>query len=158
MSDPELLASGIEFAAAPDAVRRARRWTTAVLARSGPGDLVDTAVLLVSELVTNAIHAAGAAAEGSGRPDPDWIGLVIIRTSDIVRIEVSDPACLSFPDPGGHSADQEGGRGMQVIAALSKRWGLHATRAGKVVWSELAVGDSSLAGGEYQAELPRRAP
>jgi hypothetical protein len=60
MSDPELLSSGIEFAAAPDAVRYARHWTARLLAQSEPGDLVDAAVLLVSELVTNASAPRGA--------------------------------------------------------------------------------------------------
>jgi serine/threonine-protein kinase RsbW len=156
MSDPELLSSRIEFAAAPDAVRYARHWTARLLAESGPGDLVDAAVLLVSELVTNAIHASCAAAEAGECPDPGRIGLAILHTSDTVRIEVSDTARRSFPTAQEHAGD-EGGRGMRVIAALSKRWGLHVTPAGKVVWSE-ASNDFSLAGGEDTGELPPGAP
>ncbi len=123
--------------AAPSAVRSARRWTEGLLAQSGPGDLVDTAVLLVSELVTNAIQASCGAARGSGCPDPGRIELAIARRRATIRIEVSDSACRSFPELARHGADGEGGRGLQVIATLSQRWGCHAGPGGKVVWCEL---------------------
>jgi anti-sigma regulatory factor (Ser/Thr protein kinase) len=153
MSDPELLPSRIEIAAAPPAVRCARRWTADLLAQSGFGDLVDTAVLLVSELVTNAVRASIGAAHASSCPDPKQIDLSIARISDRIRIEVSDSAGRQFPVPTRHGADGEGGRGLQVIAALSKRWGCHTVPGGKVVWCELpTVTDAfSLAGREDPA-------
>ena len=61
---PESRRSRLELAVAPAAVRIARHWTAGQLAGTGPGpgradaDLVDSAVLAVSELVTNAIAAA----------------------------------------------------------------------------------------------------
>src|SRR6266702_2831581 len=62
---PESRRSRLELAVVPAAVRIARHWTAGQLAGTGPGpgradaDLVDSAVLAVSELVTNAIAAAG---------------------------------------------------------------------------------------------------
>jgi anti-sigma regulatory factor (Ser/Thr protein kinase) len=151
MSDPELgrpELGRLEFAAAPAAVGCARRWTAGLLAQSGPGDLVDTAVLLVSELVTNAVRASAAAPRGSGGPDhgsggPDHgqIELIIVRTSDMLRIEVYDSSLGSLPSPADHvvDSDGEGGRGLQVINALSERWGWRPAKGGKVVWCELPL-------------------
>ncbi len=61
---PQAHRSRLELAIAPSAVRIARQWTADQLAPAGPGhgaDLIDSAVLVVSELVTNAIAAAGRA-------------------------------------------------------------------------------------------------
>ena len=137
MSGHELLSSRIAFTAAPTAVRRARHWIAGQLVRTDPADLIDTAVLLVSELVTNAVHASVAAA--AGYADPRGIELTVARTRDTVRIEVADSACGSLPAPSDPSAEDESGRGMQVISALSKRWGCWSGQLGKVVWCELAA-------------------
>ena len=139
MSGHELLSSRIAFTAAPTAVRRARHWIAGQLARTDPPDLIDTAVLLVSELVTNAVHASVTAAAAVGHGDPRGIELTVARTRDTVRIEVADSACGSLPAPSDPSADDESGRGMQVISALSKRWGCWSGQLGKVVWCELAA-------------------
>jgi anti-sigma regulatory factor (Ser/Thr protein kinase) len=147
MPDPELFASRIELSAAPAAVRCARRWAAGRLAPAGPADLVDTAVLLVSELVTNAVHASCAASCAAAHDgecaDPGRIELSITRTSDTVRIEVADCAAGSLPTLAGHASDREGGRGMQVIDALSQRWGCHCAQHWKVVWCELPTADQA---------------
>jgi anti-sigma regulatory factor (Ser/Thr protein kinase) len=143
MSDSELLAS-IELPAVPAAVRSARRWTKGLLAPSCSGDLVDTAVLLVSELVSNAIQACCGAAYASGGPDPGRIELAVARTGARIRLEVADSACRSFPVLARQGADGEGGRGLQVIAMLSRRWGCWAGPGGKVVWCELPGTDQMM--------------
>src|SRR5580704_6035750 len=139
MSGHELLSSRIAFTAAPAAVRRARHWIAAQLARTDPAELVDAAVLLVSELVTNAVHASAAAAGSSGGADPGRVELAVGRTRDTVRIEVSDSAHGSLPAPSDPSADDESGRGLQVITALTRQWGCRSVQRGKVVWCELAA-------------------
>src|ERR1022692_1373356 len=146
MSGHELLSSRIAFAAAPAAVRRARHWIADQLARTDPADLVDTAVLLVSELGTHAVQRSRAAAAAAGHGDPCGIELTVARTRDTVRIEVADSACGSLPVPSAPSADDESGRGMQVISALSKRWGCWSGHLGKVVWCELAAASLGPAG------------
>jgi anti-sigma regulatory factor (Ser/Thr protein kinase) len=138
MSGHELLSSRIAFTAAPAAVRRARHWIAAQLARTDPAELIDAAVLLVSELVTNAVHASAAAAGSSGA-DPGRVELAVARTRDTVRIEVSDSAHGSLPAPADPSADDESGRGLQVITALTRQWGCRSGQRGKVVWCELAA-------------------
>jgi anti-sigma regulatory factor (Ser/Thr protein kinase) len=151
MSGHELLSSRIEFIAAPGAVRRARHWIAGQLARTHPADLVDAAVLLVSELVTNAVRASAAAEDVSGYADPRRIELTVARTCETVRIEVSDSASGSLPAPSVASADDESGRGLQVIIALSERWGCRSAHRGKVVWCELAAAGQGLPAGQAPA-------
>ncbi|MFI9727418.1 ATP-binding protein [Streptomyces sp. NPDC052092] len=90
----------------------------------------DLAALLVSELVTNALrHATGP------------VGVCLTRPSvrpGVLLVEVSDP----LPDPPRERAarpDDEGGRGLQLLAVSACRWGHRAGPRGKTVWFELAV-------------------
>jgi anti-sigma regulatory factor (Ser/Thr protein kinase) len=156
----------LELAVVPSAVRIARHWTADQLA-AGPGakaadaDLVDTAVLVVSELVTNAIRAVkqspapGTTAAGpyalAGRilsfadlggsslaPPPPRVWLVIVRFAAVVRIEVHDSSLVPLPPARASDEDDESGRGLTVVSALAQTWGWQPERAGKVVWCELA--------------------
>ncbi len=97
----------------------------------GFADIVDDAVVLTSELVTNAVVHAGTHAE-----------VLCLRTEDGVRIEVSDryperevPLQQSAVSMG--SPDREGGRGLQLCAALATRWGVDYTPTHKNVWFQL---------------------
>ena len=138
MSGPELLSGRIEYPATATAARAARQWVTGQLAGACPADLVDTAVLLVSELVTNAVRASAAAAAASAGPGAGRIALAIAHTRDTLRIEVADSARGSLPVPPGHPGDEaESGRGLQVVAALAARWGCRLAAPGKAVWCEL---------------------
>jgi anti-sigma regulatory factor (Ser/Thr protein kinase) len=169
MSGPEPLSGRIEFTAVPAAAASARQWVAGQLARTCPDELVDTAVLLVSELVTNAVRASAAAAAASGRPDARRIGLAIARTRDTLRIEVTDTASGSLPVSSGPADDDdESGRGLAVVTALSRRWGCGPAARGKTVWCEIPVADLALAPaipgdpvpaipGEPAAARPRRA-
>ncbi|MGW0333848.1 ATP-binding protein [Streptomyces sp. NPDC003011] len=118
------------FPAEPGAVRAAR---TAVRVRLRAWDLdslVDLAALLVSELVTNSLrHATGPIGVRLVRPE---------RLGDVLLVEVSDP----LPDPPRERVarpEDEGGRGLQLVARSSRRWGTRPGDAGKTVWFELAV-------------------
>lgn len=100
------------------------------LADWGLDALEDVTVLLVSELVTNSLrHASGP------------IGVRLIRPGDPVEpllVEVSDP----LPDPPKERTaelDDEGGRGLQLVACASRRWGTRRGRKGKTVWFELSL-------------------
>jgi serine phosphatase RsbU (regulator of sigma subunit)/anti-sigma regulatory factor (Ser/Thr protein kinase) len=92
----------------------------------GRDDLVDDAVLVASELATNAmLHAAGiAAVRVSGVPDG-------------VRIEVHDRRQVP-PRMGLGTPDAMTGRGLHLVAALSARWAAEPTEDGKMVWAELS--------------------
>jgi anti-sigma regulatory factor (Ser/Thr protein kinase) len=120
----------------PSSVRTARKWTARQLARTGPpanAALVDDAVLLVSELVTNAIAAASVHAAGPAR-----VCLVIDRFGETVRIEVYDSSSDPVPPPVASDTEEESGRGLTVVAGLAAKWGWHPASFGKVVWCELA--------------------
>jgi anti-sigma regulatory factor (Ser/Thr protein kinase) len=88
------------------------------------GHLVDNVQLILSELVTNAIcHGAGPA-------------MVCLRaTNESLLIEVWDTLAAS-PEPRQHSADDEGGRGLEIVSGLSASWGCYYPESGgKVVWA-----------------------
>ena len=130
MSGPELLSGRTEFPATAAAARSARQWVAGLLAGSCPADLVDTAVLLVSELVTNAVRASAAAA-ACACPDARRIELVIAHSRDTLRLEVADSARGSVPALPVHPDDDaESGRGLQVVAALAARWGCRPAAPG----------------------------
>ncbi|WP_431680745.1 SpoIIE family protein phosphatase [Kitasatospora sp. KL5] len=103
----------------------------------GLPEVVDDAVVLVSELVTNAVVHAGTAAE---------VGCV--REDATVRIEVTDhhperglPAFANVPTASDRYADPdgEGGRGLLMCSALSDCWGVEYAAGRKTVWFRLAL-------------------
>ncbi|MFJ5923219.1 SpoIIE family protein phosphatase [Kitasatospora sp. NPDC092948] len=120
--------AGWTLPAEPTAVSRARRLVRHTLADWGAEALTDTAELLVSELVTNAVRYASA---------PIGVRLTL---GDLLLVEISDP----LPDPPRErhaSAGDEGGRGLELVRRLALRWGTRAEGLGKVVWFELADSD-----------------
>ncbi|MCN9239697.1 ATP-binding protein [Streptomyces sp. RY43-2] len=119
-----------ELAAHPQSVARARQLTRARLTGWSVGeDACDTATLIVSELVTNAIvHTAGAS--------------VVCELQDeggMVRIAVRDEGCApDEPHPVPQRCAEEHGRGLLLVEALSLAWGTQKAGAGLLVWAELA--------------------
>ena len=118
------------FPAEPGAVRTARAVVRGQLRTWGLDCVGDVTALLVSELVTNSLrHATGP------------IGVRLVRPAgmpDTLLVEVSDP----LPDPPCERAahpDDESGRGLQLVARSSLRWGTRPGDTGKTVWFELAV-------------------
>ena len=90
--------------------------------------VVDDVVLIVSELLANALHHAGGG----------HAGLRVHRRSDALVIEVSDSGAAA-PRLGQPGFDDDRGRGMFLIDRLSDRWGYRHVDDGKVVWCELAL-------------------
>ncbi len=115
------------LAAGPAAAAEARTEVrAAVFAWDLPVD-ASVAVLLTSELVTNAIrHEAGKT-----------INLDIACGCGQLRVDVHDTSC-SMPALVSAPADAETGRGLMLVASLSDDWGCYRTRAGKAVYFELA--------------------
>jgi len=103
---------------------RARWLTRATLAGWAEEGFIDTAELLVSELVTNAVRYAS-------RP----IELRLMRTGSLL-CEVTDDD-LHLPVPRDPEDDDEGGRGLYLVNRLAHRWGASRTTTGKAVWFEL---------------------
>jgi anti-sigma regulatory factor (Ser/Thr protein kinase) len=111
----------------PAAAAEARRLVReAICAWQVPVDPAD-AVLLTSELVTNAIrHEMG-----------ETIMLAITCTGGRFRVDVQDTSYF-MPVPVDGPADAETGRGLMLVASLSAEWGCYPTPAGKAVYFTLA--------------------
>jgi anti-sigma regulatory factor (Ser/Thr protein kinase) len=122
--------------ALPFGVTVTRRLLAQLFRLWGLDALSDTAQLVASELITNAVTASGACLI-DGSPPP--IELSVRRTDVSVIVEVWDanPARpgLQQPDPM-----DEAGRGLFLVAVLGSRWGHYAADGGgKVVWCEMDV-------------------
>jgi anti-sigma regulatory factor (Ser/Thr protein kinase) len=112
----------------PEAVRDARVVTRAVLRDwSVPEDVVDDALLVVSELVTNAVRHA---------PGHDGVELGLVEDDGKLRVSLIDGSTTS-PLPREAAAGAEDGRGMAIVAALADRWGIAPHLGGKQVWWEV---------------------
>jgi anti-sigma regulatory factor (Ser/Thr protein kinase) len=97
-----------------------------------PREILETALLAVSEVVANAVL--------HGAPD---IVLEVALVPDELRVSVADsePAVPSL-ELNPPSPDRSGGRGLIILDALVDRWGVsaHEERPGKSVWFTLALG------------------
>lgn len=120
-----------------DAARAARHVVRDTLrAWDLDGVVGDVTVLLVSELVTNSLrYASGPIGVRLSRLSRDEVSF---SPQPGLLVEVSDP----LPDPPHErpaGPDDEGGRGLQLVACSARRWGTRKGRSGKTVWFELAV-------------------
>lgn len=114
-------------------VRRARALTRKQLADWGLTALTETAELLVTELVTNALRTATRDVE-----------LCLMRVGKLL-VEVSDDD-PNLPQLKRSNDDDEDGRGLKLVSNLSRRWGTSRKAVGKVVWFELTTPQEDLAG------------
>ncbi|MFF0483346.1 SpoIIE family protein phosphatase [Streptomyces sp. NPDC004435] len=115
-----------ELPSDPALVARARAMAAEQLGRWGLDDLAFTTELVVSELVTNAIrHSSGP------------IGLRLIRDRSLI-CEVSDSQHTS-PHARYAGNDEEGGRGLFMVAQLTEHWGTRYMPTGKTIWAEQAL-------------------
>lgn len=110
----------------PTAVRQARGLVRTLCRDAGlPPDTVDSAVLLTSEVVTNAFTHGRSEAR-----------LCVVADARHVRVEVSDDNSRhprrTRPDP-----DALDGRGLALMDSLAWRWGVRDDRFGKTVWFEV---------------------
>jgi anti-sigma regulatory factor (Ser/Thr protein kinase) len=118
----------------PTLTTEARHWLAERLARWEVVAPEESAELLISELVTNAIR------HGGGSP---LITLSVRESWLEVAVTDSDPAHLPTPvdhvDAEGLSFDltSEGGRGLAIVNALAREWGTTTTEQGKHVWFRL---------------------
>ena len=110
-------------AASPARVRR--RLRAAFAQWELPAEAAENALLVVEELVANAVDHARTP-----------FRLTVDRTGRSLRISVRD-GCPRPPHRRAFDAHAARGRGMQMIEALTSRWGCHRTAAGKTVWAVL---------------------
>ena len=114
---------------------RARAWVS-VRATHVPQEVLEDALLMVSELVTNAIR--------HGAPE---VVLTLRLHADRLRIEVFDGSDILPIVPAGQpSVDRPTGRGLLIVAATASDWGVahQPGHAGKSVWAELSMASSDV--------------
>jgi anti-sigma regulatory factor (Ser/Thr protein kinase) len=91
----------------------------------------DAAVLLASELVTNAVLHARTP-----------LTITVMRGQGSIRVEVRD-SHPALPEPRRYNVDLATGRGLRLMETLASAWGVlkvpHADRPGKIVWFELPL-------------------
>ncbi|AXK37111.1 ATP-binding protein [Streptomyces armeniacus] len=124
----------MEIRADPMEVGRARRWARSRLAGCGIGQdepLAETVVLLISELVTNAVVHTGC---------PAVLRMLLphqhAEGAGAVRVEVADSSSRT-PRPRQAEGDDTNGRGLELVSGLADRWGWHRESGGKRIWCEL---------------------
>lgn len=130
-----LNAGNLSLAPLPNSPGFARQYARFFLdsCRGLSEDAAESAVLLVSELVTNAVQFTAGA-------DAGLISLSMRHFRHGLLIEVSD-ASSNPPVLSEAGQDAEGGRGLAIIAALSKEWSYFLVpRGGKVVYCFLDTG------------------
>jgi len=145
--------SHLELGALDSAVPCARRHARQVVREWGLPDLADTAELLVSELMTNAIRAS-ASIMNPFRPStagPEHVGsheeeekgsmspavaLWLFSDGRCVAIQVWDGSS-EMPLRRDADADSESGRGLLLVESLSREWGSYRREDGKVVWARI---------------------
>ncbi|MFD5814465.1 SpoIIE family protein phosphatase [Streptomyces sp. NPDC127038] len=130
--DPEQVAEW-EVPDDPAAVPRIRAEATRRLEAWGLGEAAFTMELILSELVTNAIRYGGSP-----------ITLRLLHDRDSLICEVGDGTSTS-PHLRRATFTDEGGRGLFLVAQMSRRWGTRYTDRGKIIWAEQAL-DAGAAG------------
>jgi serine/threonine-protein kinase RsbW len=112
------------FPGTPEHVGRVRQWLRANL---GACPAVDDAILLASELVTNALEHSASGRGGS------FVVAVHHRSADI-RVEVTDQGGRWVP---GDANDGLHGRGLIIVGTVARAWGITGDNSARTVWFEL---------------------
>ncbi|MEU0339008.1 ATP-binding protein [Streptomyces bobili] len=123
----------LEIRPDPAEVGRARRWARSRIAGSGieaDEPLAETLILLISELVTNAVVHTGC-------PALLRLSLPGVEAGEAtVRLEVADSSTRA-PVPRCVGDEATGGRGLALVDGLADRWGWSVEGPGKRIWCEL---------------------
>ncbi|KJE20308.1 serine phosphatase RsbU, regulator of sigma subunit [Frankia torreyi] len=133
----------------PDSPRSARRFVLETLHGRLDDDLLDSALLLVTELVTNVVVHAGTAATVDVRQEGDGVRVgvadrhpVRIGMARVKKVDVPRPPS-AFPEEADFGLDglREDGRGLALVDALATSWGTEHRPGGKTVWFRLGSAD-----------------
>jgi anti-sigma regulatory factor (Ser/Thr protein kinase) len=135
-ADPSCLMRQVALPPQADSASAARRAVRRTLAYWGLSEVTDDAVLLVSELVANAVCHARHDLDGQGGGP----GLVVSLTcaGSVLRIEVRDTDPRP-PQPRVPDSLDESGFGFVIVDSMASDWGVYQAEPGKAVWAELAL-------------------
>ncbi|MGY0057224.1 ATP-binding protein [Streptomyces sp. LZ34] len=112
----------------PESAEVARKLVRAALTAWGQEDLIEDAVLVITELVSNAVNHARL----------ESIRVVVTRPSEkFVRLGVVDRSRTMPLMRTDSNGDNTRGRGLLLVDALTDRWGTDRYRWGKHVWGEM---------------------
>jgi anti-sigma regulatory factor (Ser/Thr protein kinase) len=135
------------FDCQPESVAGARHFVRNLLSEE-PRETVEAAELMVSELATNSVLHA----------DSDF-ELAILRSREEIRVEVSDHG-RGQPVPRSPTPQEQSGRGLQIVQALSEDWGIIPSPGGKLVWFTLPLrthaGEHKSRSGASREKAPER--
>jgi anti-sigma regulatory factor (Ser/Thr protein kinase) len=127
----------------------ARSAVTGFLDDRVPAAVLDSARLVVSELVTNSVRHCGVC---------DGVVVVGIElTATMVRLEVADPGRAGVIRPRRPDRVGGGGFGLHLVQSLSERWGLERASGGTRVWAQL-LRIPQASGGDMPHEPEERMP
>jgi anti-sigma regulatory factor (Ser/Thr protein kinase) len=149
----------IALAPVPESARAAREFTVATLRMWHLDTLTEDAVVVASELATNAIRHGTPAAMGDGRGDPGSgrielsLCLQASRLICVVTDQTGTPPALAAGGP-----DAESGHGLQIVGALAVAWGWTMLGTGeKAVWAALELPGPADAASSPPAQTARSA-
>jgi anti-sigma regulatory factor (Ser/Thr protein kinase) len=124
-----VLSRSLDIAATCEAPAEARRWLDHMAPLRALGQVAFDVRLLVSELVANSVRHAGLG-------PTDLIAVSLDLSDSVLRVEVQDQG-RGFTLPARpEKRTSEGGRGLQILAAVASRWGLNGTKP-VTVWFEI---------------------
>jgi anti-sigma regulatory factor (Ser/Thr protein kinase) len=119
--------SARSFNGRSDQVAAARRFVRQAL---GPLPVLDEAMLLTSELCTNALQHTSSGSGGT-------FTLTVVREAGRARVEVRDGGSSRDPVTQPHDADSKGGRGLGLVEVLADHWGYRGDQDGRTVYFEV---------------------
>jgi len=125
--------SVLSIGALPTATPCARLHARNVVCEWGLHDLADTIELVVSELVTNAVKASTDQDQRPYYTDEHGLACIHLRLSagrQAALVEVWDED-FALPEPGQPGLDDESGRGLMLVEALTERWGWDLPATGR---------------------------
>ncbi|MFF8912115.1 ATP-binding protein [Streptomyces sp. NPDC015032] len=120
----------LPFLAEPEEVAGLRRTMRSHLRLWGLSDVADAAEICVSELVANVIRHVGTGTSSA---------LVVEMNGTHLRVALRDPDTRALPTLLSVGPDDESGRGLAMLDALSERWGVTLGADSKLVWCDLAT-------------------
>ncbi|WP_202523935.1 MULTISPECIES: ATP-binding protein [Kitasatospora] len=148
----------------PASVSTARRRLRGDLGdRSIPEAVIDDAVLILSELLSNScrharpLRAVGPAGEqhGDGGDGDDDAGTVLVswrmRGDGLLTLEVTDGGASTRPVPARPSVTAHGGRGLSIVGELAQDWGVRHAPGQVTVWAELSAFGQVAGGGRRRS-------
>lgn len=123
---PEVRTATLQIGPEVDGVALARQLLREHCRAWGCEGVLDDALVVATELVTNALVHAGPLCE-----------FRVVLSEGVLRLQVSDSG-VGMPDPRAARDTDEGGRGLLLVSALCAAWGtVELPATGKVVWAEI---------------------